>query len=160
MRAAALPAISAATLATAASAMKFNVAHFKAAELNYTWQGLNWSGGCARSGCYYDFNITGPARGAGVPAFLAYCSGGVEGAPFDQCEVLDEGDTSRRVAAKLQPVNTTGTGAHLAVSYEFADPVQVGTWWNYTGYTTLPYNQFVSPLINFTVTPSELFGVA
>lgn len=140
MRAAAVPAISAAVLATVASAMKFNVAHFNAAALNYTWQGLNWSGGCARSGCYYgtfmsyaalstilltpctDFNITGPAIGTGIPAFLAYCSGGVEGAPFDQCEVLDEGDVGRQVAAKLQPVNTTGTGAHLAVSYEFQDP--------------------------------------
>ena len=71
-----------------------------------------------------DFNITGPASGAGLPAFLAYCSGGVEGAPFDQCEVLDKGDASRRVAAKLQAVNTAGTGAHLAVSYQFQDPTQ------------------------------------
>ena len=53
MRASALPAISAAVLATAASAMKFNVAHFNAAALNYTWEVVNWSAGCARSGCYY-----------------------------------------------------------------------------------------------------------
>lgn len=57
-----------------------------------------------------------------MPAFSAYCSGSGEGAPYDECEFLDDEASVRQVSARLEAVNTTGTGAHLAVSYEFADP--------------------------------------
>lgn len=33
-------------------------------------------------------------------------------------------------------------------------------WWNYTAYTVQPYNQFASPPMNFTILPSEIYGVA
>jgi hypothetical protein len=57
-----------------------------------------------------------------APAFLAHCNGTGEGAPYALCKIEDDLGAGRLVAAKLQPVNTTGTGAHLAVSYEFEDP--------------------------------------
>lgn len=57
-----------------------------------------------------------------MPAFSAYCSGFGEGAPYEECDILDDGANLHQVAARLQAVNTTGTGAHLAVSYEFSDP--------------------------------------
>lgn len=41
--------------------------------------------------------------------------------------------------------------------------MQVGIsnmWWNYTAYTTKPYNQVSAPPMNFTVIPSEIYGVA
>lgn len=69
-----------------------------------------------------DFNISAPAFSESVPAFNAYCSGFGEGAPFDDCQILDDNRNPHQVAARLEAVNTTGTGAHLAVSYEFADP--------------------------------------
>lgn len=69
-----------------------------------------------------DFNISAPAFSDAVPAFKAYCSGFGEGAPYDECEILDDSENIHQVAARLQAVNQTGTGAHLAVSYEFVDP--------------------------------------
>lgn len=127
---------------------------------NYTWTVSGWSAGCARAGCYYDFNISAPAFSESVPAFNAYCSGFGEGAPYDDCQVLDDNRNPHQVAARLQAVNTTGTGAHLAVSYEFADPTADGTYWNYTAYTVSSYNQFVAPLLTFNMEPTEIWGVA
>ncbi|KKY39979.1 hypothetical protein UCDDA912_g00023 [Diaporthe ampelina] len=127
---------------------------------NYTWTVTGWSAGCARAGCYYDFNISAPAVSESVPAFKAYCSGFGEGAPYDDCEILDDNENLHQVAARLQAVNTTGTGAHLAVSYEFADPTAEGTYWNYTAYAVSSYNQFVAPLLTFTMEPTEIWGVA
>ncbi len=34
------------------------------------------------------------------------------------------------------------------------------TWWNYTGKAEAKYNQFSGPAMNFTITPSEIFGAA
>ncbi|POS72599.1 hypothetical protein DHEL01_v209002 [Diaporthe helianthi] len=127
---------------------------------NYTWSVTGWSAGCTRGGCFYDFNISAPAFSNSVPAFKASCSGFGEGTPYEECELLDDSNTIRQVAARLEAVNTTGTGAHLAVSYEFVDPTAEGTYWNYTAYAVSRYNQFVSPVLNFTVQPTEIWGVA
>ncbi|KAL1847106.1 hypothetical protein Daus18300_014046 [Diaporthe australafricana] len=127
---------------------------------NYTWTVTGWSAGCARAGCYYDFNVSAPAFSDSVPAFNAYCSGFGEGAPYDECEILDDDASVRQVSARLEAVNTTGTGAHLAVSYEFADPKAQGTYWNYTAHAVSSYNQFVSPVLTFSMSPTEIWGVA
>ncbi|KAI3400116.1 hypothetical protein diail_4347 [Diaporthe ilicicola] len=127
---------------------------------NYTWTVTGWSAGCARAGCYYDFNVSAPAFSESVPAFKAYCSGFGEGAPYEECEILDDEENVHQVAARLEAVNTTGTGAHLTVSYEFVDPTAEGTYWNYTAHTVSSYNQFSAPELTFSMTPSEFWGVA
>lgn len=114
---------------------------------NYTWSVSNWNAGCGGPGCYYgervlppiveklivliplptksDFFVAGQSFGGGqIPPFKAYCHGGGEGAPFDQCDMLSGGSTGKAVAAKLGAVNTTGTAAHLAVSYMYTVPGQ------------------------------------
>lgn len=111
-----------ATLAAAVSAVDFKV---QAVE-GYDWSVTNWSAGCARSGCYYDFNVSGVAddQNPARPAFLAYCSGGVEDAPYDECTLLDEADVDRRVAARLlnaTRANNTNTIAHIQVSFQYTD---------------------------------------
>lgn len=35
-----------------------------------------------------------------------------------------------------------------------------GTYWNYTAYAVSSYNQFVAPLLTFTMEPTEIWGVA
>ncbi|KAG8168948.1 hypothetical protein KVR01_001697 [Diaporthe batatas] len=139
---------------------KPSVKHVKtkaAVATSYTWSVTGWSAGCARAGCYYDFNISAPAFSNSVPAFKAYCSGFGEGTPYDKCELLDNNETIRQVAARLESVNTGGTGAHLAVSYEFVDPTSENAYWNYTAYAVSEYS---SLLLNFTVQPTEIWGVA
>ncbi|KJR85101.1 uncharacterized protein SPSK_09857 [Sporothrix schenckii 1099-18] len=121
-----------------------------------------------------DFNISGPFSGGQmpIPAFVAYCAGTGVGAPYALCHITDLRNTTKRrqVAAKLLPGNeTTATEARLAVSYRFDDLNVADAWWNYTSYATQPYSNTVAGgggaavLTNgttFTMTPSEVFGVA
>ncbi|KAL5318390.1 hypothetical protein ACEPPN_013450 [Leptodophora sp. 'Broadleaf-Isolate-01'] len=124
----------------------------------YSWSVTDWSAGCARSGCYYDFNISAPAYND-IPAFSAYCSGYTVGAPFQPCGINDDLPGNRGVAAHLLDAET-GTGAHIEVSLAWVDLEQTDTYYNYTGNATSTYNQFVAPPQNFTITPSSAFGVA
>ncbi|KAG4435435.1 hypothetical protein IFR05_009077 [Cadophora sp. M221] len=124
----------------------------------YFWSVTDWSAGCARSGCYYNFNISAPAYND-IPAFSAYCSGYTVGAPFEPCGVNDDLPGNRGVAAHLLDAET-GTGAHIEVSLAWVDLEQPDTYYNYTGNATSSYNQFVAPLQSFTITPSSAFGVA
>jgi hypothetical protein len=92
----------------------------------YDWDVTNWSAGCARAGCYYDFNISGPAdsNNPARPAFLAYCSGSGEGADYEKCELFDEASVQRVVAAKLltsTTSNSSDTIAHIQVTFKYQD---------------------------------------
>ncbi|KAH6655509.1 hypothetical protein BKA67DRAFT_657444 [Truncatella angustata] len=152
-----------AAMASAVSAVTF---HVQAVE-GYDWDVTAWSAGCERSGCYYDFNVSGPAddQNPPRPAFLAYCSGFGEGAEYDECTLLDEGDVARRVVAKLLPAirfNSTNTStiAQIQVSFQYTDLEVSTTWWNFTGHGNSSYNQFVAPLQNFTIKPDTISGVA
>ncbi|KAI0974105.1 hypothetical protein F4678DRAFT_399347 [Xylaria arbuscula] len=149
--------------ASSASASVFRIA---AESMEYDWAVTGWSAGCARSGCYYDFNVTGAenlTQYPPTPAFKAYCSGDGEGSPYRLCQRLDDEDTDALVVAKLLPSNTTSNGtrhARIQVSLKYTDLYTPTTWWNFTGHADSVYNQFVAPLQNFTITPSEITGVA
>ena len=88
----------------------------------YHWDVTGWEAGCARSGCFYNFNVTGKKDGD-FPKFLAYCSGEDVGY-FKQCNIL-EGVTSKivpSVAAELNQHSTEPDGvAAMAVSLAFLD---------------------------------------
>jgi hypothetical protein len=116
-----------ASLATAVSAYNLPKLAVAAATAAYSWNVTNWSAGCADDGCYYNFNVSGAASSAkpARPAFLAYCSGGVEGAPYQACTVLDEGTVEREVVAKLLPAirNSTSVLARIQVSFQYTDLV-------------------------------------
>lgn len=85
---------------------------------NYKFHVQNWSAGCARAGCYYNFNVTG-RRSGDKPAFKAYCSGSDVGY-FESCEVL-KGPVGIDVAAELAPydVATANGIAAMGVSLRF-----------------------------------------
>ncbi|KAI1358372.1 hypothetical protein F5Y08DRAFT_119562 [Xylaria arbuscula] len=147
--------------ASSASAAVFRIA---ADSMDYNWDVTGWSAGCARAGCYYDFNITGAqnlTQRPATPAFSAYCSGDGEGSPYKQCKTNAEG-TPAVVVAKLLPSNiTNGTRhANIQVSLKYEDLKYANTWWNFTGRAVSFYNQFSAPLQNFTITPTEITGVA
>ncbi|KAK5135753.1 hypothetical protein LTR08_004739 [Meristemomyces frigidus] len=126
----------------------------------YRWQVTGWSAGCARSGCYYDFNVTGPEDG-NIPCFQAYCSGDDVGY-FKQCEILSGSSTSSipSVAAELDHYNTsTADGiAAMAVSLSFVD-ADSGARYNYTGHHNATYNQFAAPLESFKIKPDSATAV-
>ncbi|KAI0408839.1 hypothetical protein F4802DRAFT_298648 [Xylaria palmicola] len=149
--------------ASSASAMVMRIA---AETVTYDWAVTEWSAGCNRRGCYYDFNVTGAANLTSrppTPAFKAYCAGDGEGSPYRLCQRLDEEDTDAIVVAKLLPSNTTVNGtrpAIIQVSLKYTDLYTPTTWWNFTGHASSFYNQFVAPLQNFTITPDEITGVA
>ncbi|KAI8624451.1 hypothetical protein F5Y19DRAFT_315957 [Xylariaceae sp. FL1651] len=149
-----------------ASSASATVMRIAAESSTYDWAVTGWTAGCARAGCYYNFNVTGAANLTGrppVPAFKAYCNGMGEGAPYAPCERLDDEDTDARVVAKLLPSVTAPNGTRpvtIQVSLEYSDLYTPGTWWNYTGHGTSFYNQVVAPAQNFTITIDEIFGVA
>lgn len=121
-------AIVIASLATAASAATtFPKLLVAAATASYYWNVTNWSAGCVTSGCYYDFNVSAPASSSrpARPAFLAHCSGGVEGAPYQVCTLLDEGTVDRQVVAELLPAirNSSSVVARIQVSFQYTDLV-------------------------------------
>ncbi|KAI1181973.1 hypothetical protein F5B17DRAFT_444615 [Nemania serpens] len=148
-----------------ASSASATVMRILAESMNYNWAVTGWSAGCARAGCFYDFNITGAANLTSrppTPAFKAYCSGEGEGSPYRLCDRLDEEDTDAIVVAKLLPGTiTNGTRpATIQVSLKYTDLDTPTTWWNFTGHASSFYNQFVAPVQNFTITPDEITGVA
>ncbi|KAI0851298.1 hypothetical protein F5Y00DRAFT_19317 [Daldinia vernicosa] len=149
--------------ATSASAAVMQIASSAAP---WKWTVTGWSAGCARE-CHYDFNVTGTASSTSRPArpsFKAYCSGEGEGANYRACTALEETETEYLVLAKLLPSNGTANGTshkpQIQVSVKFTDLDVSTTWWNYTGKAVASYNQFVAPLMNFTITPDTIYGVA
>ncbi|KAK7744561.1 hypothetical protein SLS53_003447 [Cytospora paraplurivora] len=127
---------------------------------NYTWTISDWNADCADSGCYSDFNVSAAAWKTSIPAFSASCSAGPEGAAYQRCDILDDETETHLVSARLLPSNSSGAAAHLAVSYEFVDPNAEGTYWNYTAFANAPYTHSESGSSRFTVTPSQIWGVA
>ncbi|CAJ2502774.1 Uu.00g101680.m01.CDS01 [Anthostomella pinea] len=152
--------------ASSASAAVMRLATTSLRALSYDWAVTGWSAGCARAGCYYDFNITGDANTTAKPqrpGFKAYCSG-QEGEGYRACTQLDSEGNDAEVVAKLFPHNITANGTsslpHIQVSLRYTDLDSASTWWNYTGDAYARFNQFVAPPMNFSITPDEVFGVA
>lgn len=114
-----------------------------------------------------DFNITGIGNSTDrppSPSFKAHCSGEGEGADFSACSALEKAETDYEVNAKLLPSkNSTNGTTHrpqIQVSLRYTDLYTESTWWNFTGQADASYNQFVAPLMNFTITPDTVYGVA
>ncbi|KAI1156926.1 hypothetical protein F4825DRAFT_140447 [Nemania diffusa] len=114
-----------AALASASSASAA-VMRVSTESMVYDWAVTGWNAGCARAGCYYDFNVTGAANLTSMPptpAFKAYCSGDGEGSPYRLCTRLDDEDTDAIVVAKLLPstiINNT-RAAMIQVSLKYTD---------------------------------------
>ncbi|EME40825.1 hypothetical protein DOTSEDRAFT_136569 [Dothistroma septosporum NZE10] len=125
---------------------------------NYQWSVENWYAGCARSGCSYNFNVTGASSGL-YPGFKAYCSGADTGY-YDDCEILgvlsDSGTPF--VAASLRPNFQNGI-ATMSVSLSFTDADSLIIY-NISGWHDATYNAFVVPLEQFNITePFEITQV-
>ncbi|OTB09074.1 hypothetical protein M426DRAFT_18459 [Hypoxylon sp. CI-4A] len=149
---------------SAASAAVMKIASDDA---GWDWAVTGWSAGCARAGCYYDFNVTGVGSTTAypkTPSFKAYCSGEGEGASYRACTTLQDSETDYEVVAKLLPSNSSTNGTshkpNIQVSLQYTDLDSPTTWWNYSGKAEASYNQFVAPLMNFTITPDTIYGVA
>ncbi|KAI1466063.1 uncharacterized protein F4812DRAFT_95648 [Daldinia caldariorum] len=154
------------TTVVGASSASAAVMRIAAASAPWEWSVTGWSAGCARE-CHYNFNITGDASSTSKPArpsFKAYCGGSGEGSNYRACTPLEETETDYLVLAKLLPSNATTNGTshkpQIQVSVKFIDLDTPTTWWNYTGKAVASYNQFVAPLMNFTITPDTIYGVA
>ncbi|KAF2193759.1 hypothetical protein K469DRAFT_619047 [Zopfia rhizophila CBS 207.26] len=126
---------------------------------DWNWQVEGWHAGCARSGCSYNFNITVPTIEGEIGGVKAYCSGYENGAFFIPCQILE--GVNNGVAAKLLPrEDESGRGPQqFAVSFLKAS-YEGSPYYNFTAYHETIYNAFVAPLQNFTMTPTEVFGVA
>ncbi|KAI7304770.1 hypothetical protein KC315_g15007 [Hortaea werneckii] len=126
---------------------------------NHKFQVQNWEAGCARAGCYYNFNVTGKRDGE-KPAFKAYCSGDDSGY-FKACELL-KGPAGAEVAAELAPYDfTTANGiAAMGVSLSFTTNAETPVTYNYTGHYNATFNQFAAPTYDFKVKPDEVTAVA
>jgi hypothetical protein len=87
----------------------------------WIWNIVNWEAGCARRGCFYDFNITALVDGLN-PAFSAHCSGDEDRTNqtfFRLCGVNEDGLGNRGVAAKFLPRDDINYGAIKAIAVIF-----------------------------------------
>ncbi|XXH03595.1 hypothetical protein Hte_010000 [Hypoxylon texense] len=114
-----------------------------------------------------NFNVTGIGNSTDMPpspSFKAHCSGEGEGADFSACSTLEKAETDYSVVAKLLPsknsTNGTAQRPQIQVSLRYTDLYTKSTWWNFTGQAEVSYNQSVAPLMNFTITPDTVYGVA
>ncbi|KAI1389830.1 uncharacterized protein F4822DRAFT_215541 [Hypoxylon trugodes] len=156
-------------LATLASTSIASAAVMRLAadSISWSWTVTGWSAGCAKQ-CNYDFNVTGVGNHSDKPAtpsFKAHCSGQGEGAAYEACTALGESETEFAVVAKLlSSNNNTSNGTshrpRIQVSLKYTDLDSPTTWWNYTGKAEASYNQYAASVLNFTITPDEVFGVA
>ena len=79
----------------------------KVAPANYWFNVTGWSAGCARAGCYYDFNVSAPQTPT-YPGFKAYCYGADTGY-FSACQILGGKPKGKaQVAAKLKQLLSFG----------------------------------------------------
>lgn len=111
----------------AASALAGPVARQVAIPENWNWHVENWSAGCSRQGCYYNFNITIPSVEGEILGVKAYCNGYEQGydnsftvpSVYETCQLLE--GVNNGVAAKLSPRANDGQGfgpKEIIVSFE------------------------------------------
>ena len=153
------------------SAIATPVARQMAIPEGWEWQVENWEAGCSRSGCYYNFNVTVPSieNQLGV---IAACSGSEQGydnsftvpSTYTACRTLAGADPAAAARLSLRPNDGTGHGPQeIEISFllpgnPYLSPPRPA--YNFSGTHEAKYNQFVSPPINFTVTPDKVFAIA
>ncbi|KAI0164227.1 hypothetical protein GGR52DRAFT_111280 [Hypoxylon sp. FL1284] len=150
-----------ATLASASTASAA-VMHIAATTLSWNWSVTQWGAGCNDT-CTYDFDVAAAGNATSKPprpSFKAHCSGEGEGAGYTFCKNLAKTETPYHVVAQLLPSNDSSHRPQIQVSLEYTDLESNSTWWNFTGKAEASYNQFSAPLLNFTITPDTLAGVA
>ena len=83
-----------------------------------------WSAGCARAGCYYDFNVTIPTVENGPAGVKAYCSGSEEGydssfsvpSTFRNCRLLEGVNNGVAARFNLREQSSPGQGGSTGPS--------------------------------------------
>jgi hypothetical protein len=90
---------------------------------NWTWHIDGWTGGCSRSGCSYNFNVTVPRVEGEIAGVKAYCNGYENGwyrrgNTFDGCQILE--GSNNGVAAKFseRESDVDGSPKEIIVSFE------------------------------------------
>ncbi|TID14110.1 hypothetical protein E6O75_ATG07342 [Venturia nashicola] len=117
------------------------------------WNISNWEAGCARSGCFYNFNVTGRPDDV-VPSFAAYCNGyeyRTNVTYFQPCAIYDKGEGNRGVSARFIPRKGNGILEKVAISFAYTN-LTTGTVRNFTGEANITMNQFVAPPQNYSIT--------
>ncbi|KAI1334421.1 hypothetical protein F5Y15DRAFT_401414 [Xylariaceae sp. FL0016] len=130
----------------------------------WEWSVENWHAGCGRSGCSYNFNVTVPTVEGQIGGVKAYCSGqesvtnGTFTSSYKQCQLLE--GSNNYVMAKFAPRESQGT-APQEFAFAFTKASYEGSAaYTFTAYNSTTYNAFVSPLLDFDVTPTEVYGTA
>ncbi|CAI9637823.1 unnamed protein product [Alternaria burnsii] len=152
----------------ATSAMAGPVARQIAIPENWDWQVENWEAGCGRSGCYYNFNVTVPTIQGEIAGVKAYCHGYEQGydnsftvpSTYETCQLLE--GVNNGVAARFSLRENDGQGfgpKEIEVSFLYAG-YEDRPAYNFSGSHEARYNQFVAPQLNFTITPTKVFGIA
>ncbi|KAH6851533.1 hypothetical protein J4E91_010095 [Alternaria rosae] len=152
----------------ATTAMAGPVARQIAIPEGWTWQVENWEAGCSRQGCYYNFNITVPSVPEGPAGVKAYCHGYEQGydqsfmipSAYENCQLLE--GVNNGVAARLSEREHDGNGfgpKEIEVSFEYGAYGDRPAY-NFSGTHEARYNQFVTYPLNFTITPTKVFGIA
>ena len=152
----------------ATSAIAGPIARQIAIPEKWNWHVEGWEAGCGRSGCSYNFNITVPTVEGEIAGVKASCRGSEQGyenrftipSTYEPCRLLE--GTNNGVAAKFSLREHDGQGfgpKEIIVSFLYAGYEERPSY-NFSGSHEAKYNMFVSPLLEFDMTATEVFGIA
>ncbi|KAF1965926.1 hypothetical protein BU23DRAFT_560626 [Bimuria novae-zelandiae CBS 107.79] len=157
-------------LALSASALASPVLQTRQMEIpeNWTWHVSGWSAGCARGGCYYNFNVSVPTVEGQILGAKAYCSGDENGYYredfsnyFENCRILEGVNNGISAKFSSRENSTSGSPEDIVLSFELAAYEPTGRpAYNFTGSHKAIYNQFIAPEQEFDVTPTEVSTIA
>ncbi|EAT78933.1 hypothetical protein HBH56_071890 [Parastagonospora nodorum] len=134
---------------------------------NWHWKVENCEAGCGRRGCYYYFNVTVPSVENGPAGVKALCNVYEQGyensftvpSTYTDCRLLEGVNNGVAARPSLRTSDGNGSPKEIEVSFLYAGYGDRPAY-NFSGSHKVTYNQFVSPPLNFTITPKKVFGVA
>ncbi|KAF2451958.1 hypothetical protein P171DRAFT_426377 [Karstenula rhodostoma CBS 690.94] len=134
---------------------------------NWSWHVSGWTAGCAKQGCFYNFNVTVPTVEGQIAGVKAYCNGYEtgyyrKGNWYESCQILE--GVNNGVAAKFseRPAKSeteSESPQEIFLSFEYAG-FEDRPAYNFTGSHKVIYNQFTAPVQEFDVKPTEVSAVA
>ncbi|CAE7027974.1 hypothetical protein CFE70_004008 [Pyrenophora teres f. teres 0-1] len=132
----------------------------------WDWEVVGWEAGCSRRGCYYGFDLIIPDAEGGTGSARAKCNGYEQGydngftipSTFELCKLIQGSNVQVAARLSLRVKNNTASVDQTFQVSVLNPPYNGRLGYNYTATHVARFNQFVTPPLNFTVTPTEVFA--
>jgi hypothetical protein len=91
---------------------------------NWNWHVSGWEAGCARSGCYYHFNVTVPRVEGQIASVKAYCRGYEDGWYrkgnwYENYQLLEGSNNGVTAKFSERESDVDGSPKEILISFEY-----------------------------------------